>query len=92
MYVVELAFDDDPARLAARPAHRKRLERLHDDGVVLMAGPFSDDSGALLVFDVADDSALQELLDADPYFRAPGVTVVRARQWAPFLTGGPVAG
>jgi hypothetical protein len=27
MYVVELAFDDDPRRVAARPAHRERWAR-----------------------------------------------------------------
>jgi uncharacterized protein len=85
VYVVELSFTDDPARLAARPAHRQRVESLHGDGVVKMAGPFPDDSGALLVFDVADDAAVQELIDADPYFRAPGVRVVRTQQWAPFI-------
>jgi uncharacterized protein len=87
VYVVELSFTDHPARLEARPAHRQRLESLHGDGVVRMAGPFADDSGALLVFVVADESALQELIDADPYFRAPGVHVVRTRRWVPFITG-----
>jgi hypothetical protein len=52
MFVVELAFGSDPERLAARPAHRDTLLRLHLTGAVRMAGPFHDDTGALLVFDV----------------------------------------
>ena len=85
MFVVELAFDDNPERLGARPAHRERLQALHGTGRLVMAGPFADDSGALLVFDVADAGVLQELLGADPYFRTPGVTVVGQREWSPFL-------
>jgi uncharacterized protein YciI len=87
MYLVELAFTDDPARLAARPAHREALLRLHRAGVVRMAGPFHDDSGAILVFDVADEATLETLIEADPYFRTAGVTVVRTREWDPFITG-----
>jgi uncharacterized protein YciI len=86
MYVVELSFTDAPRRLAARPAHRERLQGLHSDGVVKMAGPYPDDSGAMLVFDVADAAALDELLAADPYYRTEGVTVVRTQAWAPFIT------
>lgn len=85
MFVVELAFDDNPERLAARPAHRERLQALHETGRLVMAGPLADDSGALLVFDVADADALAEIVDEDSYFRTPGVTLVGQREWAPFL-------
>jgi uncharacterized protein len=32
MYVVQLAFGDQPERLAARPAHRELLARLYEEG------------------------------------------------------------
>jgi uncharacterized protein len=86
MYVVELSFTDAPQRLAARPAHRERLQSLHADGVVKMAGPYPDGSGALLVFDVADQAALDETLAADPYYTTEGVTIVRTRAWAPIIS------
>jgi uncharacterized protein len=85
MYVVELAFGPEPERLAARPAHRERLQQLRDAGQVVLAGPWADDSGALLVFDVASHGALDRLLDDDPYFRTPGVTVVRSAEWTPIV-------
>jgi hypothetical protein len=87
MFVVELSFSESQERLAERPAHRERLERLHDDGTVRMAGPFADDSGALLIFDVADETALDAILAEDPYFETPGVTVVRRRRWMPIVRG-----
>ncbi len=82
MVVIELAFDDDPRRLAARPAHRDRLARLHADGVLVLAGPWADDSGALLVLDTDDAGPV---LAGDPYFTTPGVRVVAVRAWRPVV-------
>jgi hypothetical protein len=50
-----------------------------------MAGPLADESGALLIFDVATIDELARLIDEDPYFRAPGVMIANRREWAPFL-------
>jgi uncharacterized protein YciI len=83
MYAVQLAFSGDPApRLALRPGHRSRLAELAADGKLLAAGPWSDDSGALLVFVVESREALDEIMAADPYYRAPDVTR-DVREWNP---------
>jgi uncharacterized protein len=82
MFVVELAFNDDPARLALRPAHRELLRQLHEEGVVVMAGPFEDESGALLLLNVEDEDAVDKVLDQDPYYSAPGVTITRRQRWS----------
>jgi uncharacterized protein YciI len=86
MYVVELDFDDDPSRLDARPAHRERLRALSSQATLVLAGPWADDRGALLVFDLPSEAALQEAMEQDPYYRTPGVTVRRVREWKP-ITG-----
>jgi uncharacterized protein YciI len=85
MYIVELAFGDEPERLTERPAHRERLQRHHADGRLVIAGPYADDSGALLLFDVASTAELDAIVDADPYYQAPGVTVVRRQEWTPIV-------
>lgn len=54
-------------RLAARPAHREWLASLKADGRLVQAGPYVDGQAALLVFDVVDEAALDELLAEDPY-------------------------
>jgi len=82
MLVLELAFDDHPDRSAARPAHRDRLARLHAAGTLVAAGPWADDSGALLIFDLDDLSAE---LAADPYYATPGVRVLSVRRWTPVI-------
>jgi uncharacterized protein YciI len=83
MYAVQLAFSDDPARLEGRPAHREKLAEHQAAGRLLAAGPFSDESGALLVFLVADRAAMDEIIAADPYYSGPGVTVASIQEWNP---------
>ncbi len=85
MWMIELAFTATPERLAARPAHRTHLAALHSAGVVRMAGPLADDSGALIIVDAPDRAAVDALLAADPYLTEPGVTVAHIREWHPFL-------
>ena len=84
MWIIELAFTDTTDRLAARPAHRGRLTALHRAGTVRMAGPLADDTGAVIVVDLPDRTAVESFLTADPYFATPGVSVARIRQWQPF--------
>ncbi|MCP5277293.1 MAG: YciI family protein [Thiobacillus sp.] len=67
-------------RLSARPAHLERLNRLKDEGRLLLAGPFpaidSPDpgpagfSGSLIVAAFESLEAAQAWADADPYMAA----------------------
>jgi uncharacterized protein len=84
MTIVFLSFSEDPARLELRPAHRARLAKLHSSGELLAAGPFEDESGALLVFNSAVDKVSEELR-ADPYYSAPGVEIRDIKTWNPVV-------
>lgn len=86
MWIVELSFTGGPDRIAARKAHRQLLAQLHDNGVVRLAGPLGDDSGALIVYDVPDRTSVERLMANDPYFTTTGVIVSNIREWRPFLT------
>lgn len=81
MFALELAFTDDPARLDGRPAHREKQAALNSAGKLLATGPFTDESGALLVFLVDTAAEAQAIVDDDPYYTGPGVSVVSLRQW-----------
>lgn len=83
MYIVELSFDGNPARLDLRPAHRQKLSALHAAGSLVLAGPFPDQSGAVLIFDLPDEAAVDKVMADDPYYRADGVTIVRKQPWEP---------
>ena len=85
MIAIELALAPTAERLTARPAHRAIVADLHARGVVVAAGPWADDSGALILVDGTLDDA-EEVLAGDPYYRAtPGVSVVAVREWTPVV-------
>lgn len=84
--VREIAFaPGERRRLAVRPSHRAHLGEPWEQGKLVMAGPWADDSGALLVYEVADEAELRELIAADPYTEAAVVTEVGVREWRPIL-------
>lgn len=85
-FVREIAFEPgDERRLAVRPDHRAHLRALADAGKLVEAGPWADDRGALLVYEVAGEQELRELIAADPYTHAGVVTEVAAREWRPII-------
>lgn len=83
MYAVQLAFSDDDTRLALRPQHRERLAHLAAEGHLLAAGPWSDESGALLVFTVDSRADLDAILAGDPYYTVAGVSIASVHEWNP---------
>ena len=85
MIAVELSFESTNERMAARPAHRQKLEQWHSEGTLVAAGPWSDDSGAMLIFR-ADKSEVETFMTDDPYFATPGVTITSVRTWNPVVS------
>lgn len=61
------APDAKKKRPQHRPAHLRHLEPLAAAGKVLLAGPFTDGSGSLIVVDAASRAAVWELVARDPY-------------------------
>lgn len=85
-FALEIRFDrDNERRLAVRPAHREYTARLHAEGRVVMAGPWADGTGAMLVYSVQDASELERILADDPYALAGVITRVSVREWTPVL-------
>lgn len=85
-FAVELVFGPDrEKRLAVRPAHREYIASLVEKGVVLGAGPFADDTGALIIYEVQDETTLKEIISADPYTPANAVADWKIREWTPVL-------
>jgi len=79
--------------LATRPRHREYLRALAERGTVVAAGPWSDDLGGFTVYQVADQTELDQVLADDPY-TVEGVVAQRTvREWRPLLGGWlPAAG
>jgi hypothetical protein len=78
--IAEDVADSLSNRLAARPQHLERLNKLQDQGRLVLAGPHpaidSDNpgdagfSGSLIVAEFASQQDAQDWADADPYICA----------------------
>jgi uncharacterized protein len=61
----------DPALVqATRPAHRAYLTKLLEEGKLVCAGPFTDDSGALIVYEAESVAETEQLIQGDPFHSA----------------------
>ena len=50
-----------------RAAHLDNLRPFVDQGKVVIAGPFTDGSGSLIVVDMESEAEAKALADSDPY-------------------------
>jgi uncharacterized protein YciI len=73
--------DDQELRLRTRPTHREYLRSLFDVGKIVMSGPWEDETGMLLVYDVADLAEAQQLLAQDPYRSAGVIANATIKEW-----------
>jgi uncharacterized protein len=88
LFALEYRFpEDNRRRLEVRPRHREFLQELSRRGQVVAAGPFRDDTGALIVYAVADEQALERLLVDDPYVQENVFGTRSVREWVPFIAG-----
>ncbi|WP_324669688.1 YciI family protein [Geochorda subterranea] len=66
-HVVALLWIVDPeANRRLRPAHLEYIGRLHREGKVVMAGPFGDGSGGMVVYRVDSVDEARRLVLDDP--------------------------
>jgi uncharacterized protein YciI len=66
-YVLQFEYADPDLRARVRPRHLEYVRALHESGRVVSAGPFEDGSGALIVYEAADEAEARALVDGDPY-------------------------
>ena len=77
-----IEYLQDKAKVdAIRPVHRQYLTGLLQEGKLAATGPFTDDSGALIVYEADTAEQAEKLLKGDP-FHAAGVFVSwKIRPW-----------
>ena len=86
-FVVQLRFDlaETDRRMKVRPAHREYLTELKAAGKLVAAGPFADQTGAVLIYDVADEAELREILAKDPYTPENVYEIATLAEWQPLF-------
>lgn len=73
--------EDAERRQQVRPSHREYQRGLLEAGKLLQAGPYVDDSGAIIVYDAADLSEVQELLTNDPFAQNGIIHGATIKEW-----------
>jgi uncharacterized protein YciI len=81
LFALTLKFTDLERRLEVMPAHRDYLADLYAAGKLHAAGPFVDGAGALLIYDVADEAEVRDLIAKDPYTAADVYEIVTLQEW-----------
>lgn len=71
-----------------RAAHRAWLGEMQDAGRVLLAGPYPDGGGALILVRATDAGDAEALMSADPFGRLGLVESATIREWLPVF--GPI--
>jgi uncharacterized protein YciI len=82
--IIEYSQDKEKIQ-AVRPAHRQYLASLKAKGQLAISGPFTDDSGALIVYEAESAAEAEKLLQADPFHHNGIFLKYVLRPWNPVI-------
>ncbi|MCO1339616.1 hypothetical protein BJH93_12045 [Kocuria polaris] len=90
LFSIEYVYapETDEGRAQHRSAHRELLGSLTDpeDVKLVASGPYTDGSGALLVFAAASEEAVNAVIKRDPFVAEGFVANAKVTEWNP-VTG-----
>jgi uncharacterized protein YciI len=78
--VIEYIQDKDKIQ-SVRPTHRQYLTSLKERGQLVACGPFTDDWGALIVYEAASAAEAEKLLREDPFHQHGVFVRWQLRPW-----------
>jgi uncharacterized protein YciI len=77
-----IEYLQDKAKVSEiRPLHRQYLTSLKEKGQLAACGPFTDDSGALIVYEAATKEEAEALIKADPFNKNGIFLKYQLRPW-----------
>jgi uncharacterized protein YciI len=82
--IIEYSQDRDKIQ-AVRPVHRQYLAGLKARGQLAASGPFTDDSGALIVYEAESAAEAEKLLRGDPFHENGIFLKYVLRPWNPVI-------
>jgi len=81
-YVALLTIIDADLNAKVRPAHLEYVNRLYKENKVLMAGPFTDGKGGMVIYRADSFEEAKRFAEADPVV-AEGARTLELREWNP---------
>ncbi|KZE48567.1 hypothetical protein AV540_16730 [Brevibacillus parabrevis] len=82
LYVAFLPIVDQELNAKIRPAHLEYINELYRQDKVLMAGPFTDKQGGLVIYKAESLEEARTLAEADPVV-VEGARTLELREWSP---------
>jgi uncharacterized protein YciI len=81
-----IEYSQDKAKIAElRPLHRQYLAGLRERGQLAASGPFTDDSGALIIYEAATSEEAEQFLQGDPFNKNGIFLKYQLRPWNPVI-------
>jgi uncharacterized protein len=85
-FAAVIEYIQDKAKITeVRPVHRQYLTSLKERGQLAAAGPFTDDSGALIVYEAGSREEAERFIQADPFNKAGIFVTYQLRPWNPVM-------
>jgi uncharacterized protein YciI len=85
-FAAVIEYTQDKAKIAQhRPEHRQYLAQLRERGQLAASGPFTDDGGALIIYEADSREAAEALLQGDPFNRHGIFLSYVLRPWNPVI-------
>ena len=85
-FAAVIEYSHDKAKIAAvRPTHRQYITGLRERGQLAASGPFTDDSGALIIYEAASREEAEGFLQADPFHQNGIFLRYQLRPWNPVI-------
>jgi len=81
-----IEYTRDQAKIQKfRPVHRQYLASLRESSQLAASGPFTDDSGALIIYEAATREDAEKLLQGDPFYENGIFLHYVLRPWNPVI-------
>lgn len=85
-FAATIEYLQDKAKIAEiRPVHRQYLAELKGKGRLAISGPFTDDSGALIVYEAGSAQEAESFLKEDPFCKNGIFLKWVLRPWNPVI-------
>ncbi|GIO07316.1 hypothetical protein J31TS6_33440 [Brevibacillus reuszeri] len=82
LYAAFLTIIDQELNAKVRPAHLEYVNDLYKQGIVFMAGPFTDKQGGLVIYKAESLEEARKFAEADPVI-VEGARTLELREWSP---------
>ncbi len=80
-YAAFIRYGNPEKITEVRPTHRQYLSKLKEAGKLWASGPFTDDSGALIIYEAESEEEARRLIEQDPFHEAGVFQEIQLKPW-----------